>query len=166
MNKNNSVIIKTGQVLQIKANSTINSSIDYKLVGYIEIDGRVHVRDLIFHIGITNSTSCAVLAKDWMGDCTWDRKYTIPELKNNKEPIIWSIVKTNSHLGVEMQGHVGWKFDISDGDACWVWKEDYDSLRFLETDNASIAYQILTYYDGKYELILHSINLFINFQDT
>ena len=150
MNKNNSVKIKAGQVLQIKSNSTVNSTIDFKLAGYIEIDGRMYIGYVTFHIEITNSTSCAVLAKEWTGNCTWDSNYTIPELKNNREPIIWSIVRTQSYLGVKLEGHVGWKFDISDEDACRVWKEDYNSLRYLDTDNASIAYRILTYYNGKY----------------
>ena len=83
--------MKEGRLLQINANNTVNSRIDFKLTGFVVIRGLKYRRSLKFHIGITNTTSCFVHVKDGSKDsrnCWWEGYYTIPELEENNEPKI------------------------------------------------------------------------------
>ena len=137
--------MKAGHFLQIKANTTVNNRIDFKLTGHIVIRGMEWGRSLKFHIGITNTTSCFVLVKDGSTDsrdCWWESNYTIPKLEENNELKIWSFVRTKSYLGISLEGTEGWKFDISESP---IWRWNITSMKFLTTDNASLAYRILLF---------------------
>ena len=135
-----------GHLLQIKANNTVNSRIDFKLTGFIVIRGLKYRRSLKFHIGIKNTTSCFVLVKDGSTgsrNCWWERYYTIPKIEENNEPKIWSFVWTKPYLGISLEGSEGWKFHINSESPVWRW--NLTSLAFFTTDNATLAYRILSF---------------------
>ena len=163
MTKDTFMNMKTGNFLQIKANSTVGSSIDFKMEGYIKIGPIMRAEALNFHIEITSSTSCAILVTEReVGPCRWNSSYSLPDVEKKKESIIWSIVKKESYLGVKVGSHEGWTFDISSDNTCRLWREKFDYLTFLESDNASIAYRILingNYPNYNYQLISHFLTL-------